>query len=76
MFFTEVTGNRVSDHDARNIQLYEGLSKNSCSVDLIDTKNTLKQQIYSKITTISVVQVFNLELVSLAVSFSRIFSIH
>ena len=39
MFFTEVTGSRVSDYYARNI--YKGLSKNSCSVDLIDIKNTL-----------------------------------
>ena len=39
MFLTEVTGNRVSDHYAR--KLCKGLSKNSCSVDLIDIKNTL-----------------------------------
>ena len=39
MFLTEVTGNRVSDHYAR--KLFKGLSKNSCSVDLIDIKNTL-----------------------------------
>ena len=36
---TEVAGNRVSDYYARNI--YKGLSKNSCSVDLIDIKITL-----------------------------------
>ena len=39
MFLTEVTGNRASDHYAR--KLFKGLSKNSCSVDLIDIKNTL-----------------------------------
>ena len=55
---------------------YMKVSKNSCSVDLIDIKNNLKQQIYSKITSISVVQVFNLELISLLISFSRIFSIY
>ena len=36
-FFTEVTGNKVSDHYLRNIN--KGLSKNSCSVDLSDIKN-------------------------------------
>ena len=44
MFFTEVTGNRVSDHYARNICKFEtsvSLSKNRCSVDFIDIKNTL-----------------------------------
>ena len=44
MFFTEVTGNRVSDHYARNICKSEtsvSLSKNRCSVDFIDIKNTL-----------------------------------
>ena len=55
---------------------YKGLSKNSCSVDLTDIRNTLKEQICSKITAISVVQVFSLELISHVVSFSRIFSIH
>ena len=39
MFLTEVTGNRVSDYYAR--KLFKGLSKNSCSMDLIDIKSTL-----------------------------------
>ena len=39
MFFTEVTGSRVSDYYARNI--YKGLSENRCFVDLTDIKNTL-----------------------------------
>ena len=42
-FFTEVTGNRLKNHYARNI-LYKSLSKSSysvSSVDLSDIKNTL-----------------------------------
>ena len=36
--------------------LFEGLSKNSCSMDLSDIKNNLlKQQIHLKITTVSAV---------------------
>ena len=35
-----VTGNRVSGHYARNIDL-KGLSKDGCCVDLSDIENTL-----------------------------------
>ena len=38
-FFTEVTGNKVGDYYARNIYVKVSL-KVSCSVDLIDIKNT------------------------------------
>ena len=45
-FFTQVTGNRASDHYARNVYIYKGLSMNSCSVDVSAIKNTsAKQQI-------------------------------
>ena len=40
MFFEEVTGHRVSDHYAKK-HLHKSLSKNSCSVDLVDIKSTL-----------------------------------
>ena len=60
--FTQVTGNRASDHYAKKC-LYKGLSINSCSVDVSATKNTSsKQQIRSKIPTVSAVQVFSTEL--------------
>ena len=61
-FFTQVIGNRVSDHYAKK-RLYKGLSINSCSVDVSAIKNTSsKQQIRSKIPTVSAVQVFSTEL--------------
>ena len=74
MFLTEVTGNRVSDHYAR--KLCKGLSKNSCSVDLIDIKNTLLKTAIFFENTISALQVFSPELISPIVSFSGIFLIH
>ena len=41
-FFTEVTGNKVDDYYARNIYVKVSL-KVSCSVDLIDIKNTFRK---------------------------------
>ena len=66
-FFTQVTGNRVNDHYARNVYmkvfLYNCICINNCSVDVIAIKNTSSiQQIRSKIPTVSVVQVFSTEL--------------
>ena len=61
-FFTQVTGNRVSDHYARNVYI-KVFFINSCSVDVSAIKNTsLIQQIRLKTPTISAVQVFSTEL--------------
>ena len=55
--FTQGTGNRWSLCKKR---LYKGLSVNSCSMDVSAIKNnSSKQQIRSKIPTISEVQVFH-----------------
>ena len=61
-FFTQVTGNRESDYLFKK-GLYKGLSINSCSLNVSAIKITLsKQQFRSKISTISVAQVFSTEL--------------
>ena len=60
-FFSEVIGNRVSDHDARNIYIKVFL-KVAVPWIFFDIKNTfLKQQVCSKILTICVVQVLSPE---------------
>ena len=74
--FSEVIGNRVSDHDARNIYIKVFL-KVAVPWILFDIKNTfLKQQVCSKILTICVVQVLSPEHISPVVLLSRNFSVH
>ena len=69
MFFTKVTGNRVSNHYARDIYI-------NVSLKQLFSGSLLKQLIFLEILTICAVQVFSPELISPVVSFSRIFSIH
>ena len=76
-FFTEVTGNRVSDHYTRNIHIKVFLK--TAVLWILLTSEVLYENIsrfVRKYLQLVQLHIFSLEIISSVVSFSRIFSIH